>query len=72
MNAAGNAVDSVQTAGRDEAASHGRLILAVAAQDAEWRGKAEQIMRSAGASEVNSVERVSEAAGGYDSSSWTG
>ena len=71
-NAAGNAVDSMQSAGRDEAASEGRLVLAVAAQDGEWRGKAEQIMREAGATSVSGVERVSEPAAGYDSSSWTG
>ncbi len=72
VNAAGNAVDSVQSAGRDEAAGEGRLVLAVAAQDSEWRGKAEQIMREAGATSVGGVERVSEPAVGYDSSSWTG
>lgn len=71
VNAAGNAVDSAQSAGRDQAAGAGQLILAVSASDPEWCAKAQQIMRAAGATEVGNVERVDETAG-YDSSGWTG
>ena len=70
VNAAGNAVDAAQTDGRNEAASAGRLVLAVHAPDAVLREKAATILQAAGATEVGSVTRASGA--GVDSTGWTG
>jgi hypothetical protein len=70
--AAGNAADSAQAENRAEAAADGRLVLSVAAPDAEKQAVAERIMQAAGASKVAAVERSGERLRGVDSAAWTG
>ena len=71
-NAVGTTAKATQEEDRNEAASAGRLVLAVHAETAEKQAEAEQIMRESGATEVAAVRRVDQAAVGVDSTGWTG
>ncbi len=71
-NAAGTAAKHAQEETRNDAAAAGQLVLAVHAPTPEKRADAERIMREAGATSVESVQRDGGTLGGIDSSSWTG
>lgn len=72
-NAAGTAVKDGKAADRDEAAAAGLLVLAVHTLDAGKRADAERIMRAAGATQVQAIERAGNAVSdGVSSTGWTG
>ena len=67
--AASTAASDAQHEARTEAASVGELVLAVNLRDGSEAAKAEEAMRAAGASRVETVQRQG---AGIASSSWTG
>ena len=71
-NAVGTAAKNSQEDTRNEAAEAGQLVLAVHAPTPEKRADAERIMKEAGATSVESVQRTGGAIGAIDSTGWTG
>ena len=68
-----DAVVGAQQEGRDQAAARGELVLAVRTTDTARRGRAEALLREAGASRVEAVDRSTAAVtSGIDSAGWTG
>ncbi len=72
-HSAGDAADSAQHEERDDAARRGELVLSVRTTDAERRSRAETVLRAAGATRVEPVDRTTaDVTSGIDSASWTG
>ncbi len=72
-HSAGQAAESAQHDDREAAAQRGELVLAVRATTDERRSRAEDLLRQAGATRVEVVNRTSADVGsGVDSSAWTG
>ena len=71
-SAVGNAADGAQSAGREQAAAAGQLVLSVQAPQAEQQAVAERIMNAAGAVKVQAIAREGAAVAGLDSAGWTG
>ena len=72
-NAGGQAADAAQSAGRDEKAKAGKLILAVRTSDHGKSDQVQAIMRQAGATQVVPVTRADEAVtGAVNAGGWTG
>ncbi len=68
-----NAAVGAQQQGRDEAARRGELVLAVRTTDADRRGRAEALLRAAGATRIAAVDRTdADVTSGIDSAAWTG
>lgn len=71
-NAAGRAADASMVRSRDASGREGTLVLAVRTTTLQQVDEAMAVMREAGASNVQAVERGGTDTGGVDSASWTG
>ena len=72
-NSAGQAADAAQVAGRNQRGTEGRLILAVRTTSPEQVEQVKSLMRGAGATRTDAIERSDQAlTAGVSSASWTG